>query len=247
MDLKATVFKRRQKMTKTNVLLVAALISFTAFIVPASVGMAQNKKENTNMKDSKLEFLTVDNSVLVLIDYQPGMFKGIDSGNRTTMKSAAVSAAKAASILKVPVVLTSIYPQGNGEFIKEITDLFPNQGVFARKVPGFDAFDDERVLEAVKKTGRKKIVISGLWTSMCFAYTAIHGLREGYEVYGLIDAAGDASLDAHNYGVQRMVQAGVVPITVLSLVSEWMHDWGNPKADELKKEVYSKYNAMLGM
>ena len=234
-------------MKKTNVLLLAALISFTAVSIAASAGMATNKKEKAIMKSSKLELLTVDNSVLVLVDYQPGMFKGIESGNRTTMKNAAVAAAKAASILKVPVVLTSIYPQGNGDFIKEITDLFPNQEVFARKVPGFDAFDDERVLDAVKKTGRKKIVISGLWTSMCFAYTAIHGLREGYEVYGLIDAAGDASLDAHNYGVQRMVQAEVVPITVLSLVSEWMHDWGNPKVDELKKEVYAKFNAMLGM
>ncbi len=208
---------------------------------------SNKKEESIMMKNTKLDFLTAQNSVLVLVDYQPGMFKGIDSGNRTTMKNAAVAAAKAASILKVPVVLTSIYPQGNGEFLKEITDLFPNQEVFARTVPGFDAFDDERVWEAVKKTGRKKIVISGLWTSMCFTYTAIHGVREGYDVYGLMDAAGDASLDAHNYGIQRMMQTGVVPITLISLVSEWMHDWANPKADELKKEVYSKYNAMLGM
>jgi nicotinamidase-related amidase len=175
------------------------------------------------------------------------MFKGVGSGDRTTIKNAALAAAKAASILQVPVVLTSIYPQGNGEFIKEITDLFPKQEVFARKVPGFDAFEDERVLEAVNKTGRKKVVVSGLWTSMCFAYTAIHGLREGFDVYGLIDAAGDDSSDAHKYGVQRMLQVGVVPITVVALVSEWMHDWANPKAGELKKEVYSKYDAMLGM
>jgi nicotinamidase-related amidase len=199
------------------------------------------------MGSSKLDLLTTKNSVLVLVDYQPGMFKGVGSGDRTTIKNAAVAAAKAASILQVPVVLTSIYPQGNGEFIKEITDLFPKQEVFARKVPGFDAFEDERVLEAVKKTGRKKVVVSGLWTSMCFAYTAIHGLHEGFEVYGLIDAAGDDSSDAHNYGVQRMLQVGVVPITLIALVSEWMHDWANPKAGELKKEVYSKYDAMLGM
>jgi len=199
------------------------------------------------MNSSRLDLLTVKNSVLVLVDYQPGMFKGVGSGDRTTIKNAALAAAKAASILQVPVVLTSIYPQGNGEFIKEITDLFPKQEVFARKVPGFDAFEDERVLEAVNKTGRKKVVVSGLWTSMCFAYTAIHGLREGFDVYGLIDAAGDDSSDAHKYGVQRMLQVGVVPITVVALVSEWMHDWANPKAGELKKEVYSKYDAMLGM
>ena len=77
-------------------------------------------------------------------------------------------------------------------------------------------------------TERNKIVISGLWSSMCFTYTALHGLREGYEVYGLIDAAGDSTVDAHKYGVERMLQAGVIPITVESLVSEWMHDWNNP-------------------
>jgi hypothetical protein len=72
-------------------------------------------------------------------------------------------------------------------------------------------------------------------------------LKEGYEVYGLIDAAGDSTPDAHNYGVKRMLQAGVVPITLESLVSEWMHDWDNPKSAELLEEVYSKYGAMIGI
>ena len=71
---------------------------------------------------------------------------------------------------------------------------------------------------------------------MCFAYTAIHALKEGYEVYGLMDAAGDSTHDAHTYGVKRMLQAGVIPITVESLVSEWMHDWGNPKKENSSKK-----------
>lgn len=199
------------------------------------------------MKNTKLELLNVKNSALVLVDYQPTMFRGVGSGDRTSMKNSAVAAARAANILQVPVVLTSIYPQGNGEFIKDITSLFPKQEVFARKVPGFDAFDDEQVWAAVKKTGRSKIVVSGLWTSMCFAYTAIHGVREGLDVYGLMDAAGDASHDAHKYGVKRMLQAGVVPITCLALISEWMHDWSNPKAGELKEKAYGKFDAMLRM
>ncbi len=199
------------------------------------------------MGNSKLDLLTAQNSVLLLVDYQPAMFKGVESGDRTIMKNCAVGAAKAASILQIPVVLTSIGPKLNGEFIKEITDLFPGQEVFARKVPGFDALEDERVLAAIKKTGRKKVIVSGLWTSMCFAFTAIHGVREGFDVYGLIDASGDASHDAHKYGVKRMTQVGVVPVTLLQVVSEWMHDWANPKAGDLVKEVYSKFDAMLGM
>ncbi|MCX6669072.1 MAG: isochorismatase family protein [Methanothrix sp.] len=184
-----------------------------------------------NSIDGKLELLTDKNSVLVLVDYQPSMFKSVSSGDKTIIKNAAIGAAKAASILGVPVVLSSINPKSLGDFIPEITKIFPNQEVFARKTPSFDAFEDERTGNAVKKLCRKKVVISGLWTSMCFAYTALHALKEEYEVYGLIDADGDSTLDAHKYGIKRMLQAGVIPITLESLVSEWMHDWNNPKID----------------
>ena len=199
------------------------------------------------MNNSKLDLLTPKNSVLLLVDYQSAMFNGVGSGDRTIIKNSAVAAAKAASILNVPTVLTSIYPEGNGEFIKEITDLFPKLKVIARKLPSFDALEEDAVLKAVKATGRNKLVVSGLWTSMCFAFTTLHGLREGMDVYGLMDAAGDATADAHKYGIKRMLQAGVIPITWETITSEWMHDWTNPKVPELKKEVYGKYDVMLGM
>jgi nicotinamidase-related amidase len=200
-----------------------------------------------NQKDGRLDLLSDKNSILVLVDYQPTMFSGVGSGDKTIIRNAAYCSAKAAAILGVPVVLTSINPAGNGNFLAEISSLFPGQEVYARAVPGFDAFEDEKVWNAFKKTGRKKMVVSGLWTSMCFAYTALHGLREGYEVYGLMDAGGDSTPDAHRYGIERMLQAGVVPITVESLVSEWMHTWTNPKAGELVKEVYSRYGYMIGL
>ena len=200
-----------------------------------------------NQKDGKLELLSDKNSALVLVDYQPTMFSGVASGDKTIIRNAAYCAAKAATILNIPVVLSTINPQNNGNFLVEVTNLFPGQEIYARAVPGFDAFEDEKTWNAAKKTGRKKLVISGLWTSMCFAYTALHGIREGYEVYGLMDAAGDSTPDAHRYGIERMLQAGVIPVTVESLVSEWMHDWANPKAGELVKEVYSRYGYMIGM
>ena len=194
----------------------------------------------------KLEFLTVQNSVLVLVDFQPSMFRSIASGDKVVIKNAAVGAAKAAKILGVPVVLSSINPKLNGDFLKDIAQLFPNQEVFARKVPSFDAFEDEQTWKAFEQTGRRKVVMAGLWTSMCFAYTAVHATKEGYDVYGLMDAAGDSTPAAHKYGIKRMLQVGVVPLTLEALVSEWMHDWDNPKAGELVKEVYSQYGAMIG-
>ncbi|MDD1680823.1 MAG: isochorismatase family protein [Methanoregula sp.] len=200
-----------------------------------------------NPKDGKLELLTDRNSALVLVDYQPTMFAGVGSSDKTIIRNAAYCSAKAASILKIPVVLSTINPQHNGNFIADVTQLFPGQEVYARAIPGFDAFEDEKTYAAVKKTGRKKLVIAGLWTSMCFCYTALHAIRDGFEVYGLMDAAGDSTPDAHKYGVKRMLQAGIVPITVESLVSEWMHEWSNPKAGELVKEVYSRYGYMIGL
>lgn len=153
----------------------------------------------------------------------------------------------AAKILNIPVVLSAINPQLNGEFFAQIADLFPNTEVYARKVPSFDAFEDERNWNAIKNLKRDKIVISGLWTSMCFAYSAIHAVKEGFQVYGLIDAAGDSTSEAHKCGIKRMLQVGVVPITLEALVSEWMHDWNNKKSGELIEEVYSKYGAMIGL
>ncbi len=198
-------------------------------------------------KNVKLELLTDRNSALVLVDYQPSMFRSIGSGDKTIIKAAAIGAAKAAKILGIPVVLSSINPKNNGEFIPEIAQIFPNQEVYARKLPSFDAFEDQNTWDAFKRTGKNKVVLSGLWTSMCFAFTAVHAIKEEYEVYGLMDAAGDSTVDAHKYGVKRMLQVGVVPLTLEALVSEWMHDWNNPKAGELVAEVYSKYGAMIGL
>ncbi len=201
----------------------------------------------SDKNQGNLELLTDTNSALVLVDYQPTMFSGVGSGDKTIIRNAAYCAAKAAAILKIPVVLSTINPQNNGRFLDEVTGLFPDQPPFARVVPSFDAFEDEKTWNAFRKTGRKKMVVSGLWTSMCFCYTALHAIREGYEVYGLMDAAGDSTADAHRFGIERMLQAGVIPITVESLVSEWMHAWTNPKAGDLVRDVYSRYGYMIGL
>jgi len=196
--------------------------------------------------DGKLELLTDKNSLLALIDYQPTMFKGVASGDKSIIKQAAIGAAKAASILGIPVVLSAINPNNNGLFISEIASLFPGQEVFARKVPGFDAFEDEATWNAVKKPGKENGCFRAVDQHVLCFYSA-HGLNEDLEVYGLVDAAGDSTPDAHKYGIERMLQAGVIPLTLEALVSEWMHDWANPKAGDLVKEIYSKYGAMIGL
>ena len=159
-----------------------------------------------NPKDGKLELLSDKNSALVLVDYQRAMFAGVASGDKTIIRNSAYCAAKAATILNIPVVLTTINPEHNGNFSSGRSPrLFPGQEAISRSVLVFDAFEDDKVWTAFRKTGRKTTLSAGLWTSMCFAYTALHAIREGYEVYGLIDAGGDSTADAHRYGIERML------------------------------------------
>ncbi|MEU8764453.1 isochorismatase family protein [Streptomyces sp. NPDC048659] len=194
-----------------------------------------------------LDALTADNSALFLIDYQERMYKGVGDRDRNQMHRAAVAAAKAAAIMEIPTVLTLINAQWNGDFNAEVAAPFPGQEVIARTVPGFDALADPAVDAALRATGRRKIVLSGLWTSICMSFTALHVLREGYEVYGIVDAAGDVSREAHDTGVTRMAQAGVVPLTWMPLVSEWMADWSNPASGALHDQVYATYDIMMSM
>jgi nicotinamidase-related amidase len=118
-------------------------------------------KKMVNLLEDRLELLTDKNSCLILIDYQASMFKGVASGDKSIIKQAAVGASKAASILGIPVVISTINPKYNGEFIPEIATLFPGQEAISRKILSFDAFEDGAVWNAVRKTGRKKIVVSG--------------------------------------------------------------------------------------
>jgi nicotinamidase-related amidase len=189
--------------------------------------------------------LLAHKSVLLLVDYQPRMYYGVEGADRTLIFNNALALAKAARILDVPTVLTSIGEEGNGPFTPEIAEQFPDSPVIERSVPGFDAFLDGEVLRAVKAADRRQLVVSGLWTSMCFSFTALHGLREGFDVFGVMDAAGSESAVAHETGVARMTQAGIVPCTWFQVACEWMATWENPKAPELIEQVYRVHNGFF--
>jgi nicotinamidase-related amidase len=196
------------------------------------------------MEDSQMDFISVINSLLLLVDYQENMIRCIESGDKREIKNAVLASAKAASVLNVPVILTSADNDVNGEFLSELSDIFPRQGVINRKSNHPSALNDERIMTALRRSGREKLIVSGLWTSESFTETAVHAIREGYDVFGLIDACGDISHERHNYGLHRMLKAGVTPITWMSLASEWMNGWVDP-AEELSEETFGKYNAML--
>jgi len=172
------------------------------------------------------------------------MLAEVRSGDRSTIRSAAIAAAKAAAILNVPVIMTSSAMKGNDGFINDIKSIFPKQDPILR-IPGTnDAIADEKVDKAIRKYGREKLIIGGLWTSESFAETALSAIHQGYDVFGLIDACGDTSAEKHNYGVHSVLKAGLTPITWMSLASEWMHGWNEPAEIE-SDEGTAKYNVML--
>lgn len=197
------------------------------------------------MENFQTDFISVINSVLLIVDYQPKKFSGISSGSRTEIKNSVVSSAKAANVLNVPVILTSIDSKDDGDFITELIDIFPQNKVITRDPSCNNALSDKSVLEAIRRYGRDKLVIAGIYTSGNFAETAMGAVKEGYDVFGLIDGCGDVSADRQNYGVHLILKSGVTPITWMSLASEWMNGWVEPAEIELTDEFYGKYNAML--
>jgi nicotinamidase-related amidase len=134
-----------------------------------------------------------------------------------------IGLAKAAKIFDVPTILTTVVEDRGGKLIKGLQELFPNQKPIDRT--WINTWEDVRVVEAVKKTGRKKLVMAALWTEICLAMPAIQAAGEGYDVYAVTDASGGVSVEAHEMGVRRMMMAGVVPMNWLAVASEWQRDW----------------------
>jgi nicotinamidase-related amidase len=167
--------------------------------------------------------MTPEECVVVLIDHQPFQFANLHSHEPTMIVNNVIALAKFAKAFKVPVVLTTVLAPRGGNIIKGIQDVFPDQQPIDRTY--INAWQDQRIVDLVKGTGRKKLVMAALWTEMCLAMPAIHAAGEGYDVYVVTDASGGVSVEAHDMAIRRMVQAGIVPITWIALSGEWQRDY----------------------
>jgi len=178
---------------------------------------------NTISKSGLPALLTPDNCVLVLIDHQPFQFAGLRSHDTQTIINNVVGLAKAAKIFNVPTLFSTVVEERGGYLLGPLQAVFPEQKPINRTF--INTWEDERCVEWVRKTGRKKVVMAALWTEICLAMPAIQALGEGYEVYIVTDASGGVSVEAHEMAIQRMVQAGAVPITWTVFASELQRDW----------------------
>lgn len=172
--------------------------------------------------------LRPEDSILVLMDHQPYQFANLHSHEPTMIINNVIALAKTAKVFNVPTILTSVVEERGGYLIKGLLDVFPEQKPINRTL--INTWEDPKVTDIVKKSGRKQLVMAGLFTEICVAMPAIHALGEGYEVFVATDACGGISAEAHDMAVRRMIQAGVVPINWLAILGEWQRDWAREKS-----------------
>jgi len=199
------------------------------------------------MTQSKLEVLTPKNSQLIFIDHQPQMAFGVQSIDRQVLKNNTVGLAKAAKAFNIPTTITTVESQSfSGYTYPELLDVFPGQAVLERT--SMNSWDDQKVRDALAANQRKKIVVAGLWTEVCNTTFALSAMLEGdYEIYMVADASGGTSKEAHDMAMQRMVQAGVVPVTWQQVLLEWQRDWAHRETYDAVMAIAKEHSGAYGM
>ena len=199
------------------------------------------------MRNPKLEVLTPDNCQIIFIDQQPQMAFGVQSIDRQTLKNNVVGLAKAARVFNIPTTITTVETESfSGPTFPELLDVFPGKEILERT--SMNSWDDQKVRDALARNGRKKVVVAGLWTEVCNTTFALCAMLEGeYEIYMVADASGGTSKDAHDFSMQRMIQAGAVPVTWQQVLLEWQRDWAHRDTYNEVMAIVREHSGAYGM
>jgi nicotinamidase-related amidase len=196
---------------------------------------------------NKPNLLTPDNCQLIFIDHQPQMAFGVQSIDRQVLKNNTVALAKSAKIFGIPTTITTVETTSfSGHTYPELLAVFPEHPILERT--SMNSWDDQKVRDALAKNGPKKVVVSGLWTEVCnngFAFSAM--AEGGYEIYMVADASGGTTKEAHDYAMQRMIQAGVVPMTWQQVLLEWQRDWAHRDTYDAVMNIVREHSGAYGM
>jgi nicotinamidase-related amidase len=199
------------------------------------------------MTNPKLEVLTPHNCQLIFIDQQPQMAFGVQSMDRQALKNNTVGLAKAAKVFNIPTTITTVETEAfSGHTYPELLDVFPGKEILERS--SMNSWDDQKVRDALARNGKKKVIVSGLWTEVCNTTFALCAMLEGdYEIYMVADASGGTSKEAHDFAMQRMIQAGVVPVTWQQVLLEWQRDWAHRETYDAVMAVVREHSGAYGM
>ena len=191
------------------------------------------------------QLLTPQNSMVILIDHEPQFVFSLASMDRGVLANNVAGLAKTAKLFGVPTLLTSGGAQEfAGPIIPEITSVFPKADIIDRTQ--INAWEDQRIVDAVKATGRKKLIVAGLWTEVCVALPVLSAIAEGYEVYVVTDASGGYTKESHDYGITRMVEAGAIPVTWLQVLFEYQRDWARQGTYAGVTQILQQHAGALG-
>ncbi|HFF8971539.1 hydrolase [Serratia marcescens] len=195
---------------------------------------------------SKFQLLDKDNSALIFIDHQPQMAFGVANIDRQKLKNNVVGLAKAGKIFNVPTLFTSVETESFSGYIwPELLAVHPEITPIERT--SMNSWEDAAFVKAVEATGRKKLVISALWTEVCLTFPALMALEAGYEVYVVTDTSGGTSVDAHERSIDRMVQAGAVPVTWQQVLLEYQRDWARKDTYDAVMALVREHSGAYGM
>jgi nicotinamidase-related amidase len=197
-------------------------------------------------KRSEKGLLTPDNCVVTLIDFQPQMLFGVANFDRQSIINNVVAFSKATRVFDVPVVLSTVETKSfSGNMWPQLQAVFPKQEPIERS--SMNSWDDKNFVAAVQKSGKKKIVLAGLWTETCVALPTVQAIHDGYEVYVVEDCCGDISQLAHDNAMKRMVQAGAKPVTALSVILEWQRDWAERDTYDAVMDIVKTHCGAYGV
>ena len=192
------------------------------------------------------KLLTPTDHTLVMIDFQSQMAFATHSIDAVNLRNNAALVAQAAAGFGVSTILTTVAEKSfSGPMFSEITEAFPGQAMLDRT--SMNTWEDAAVIERVNQIGKPRIVLSGLWTSVCIVGPALSALDQGFEVYVIADACGDVSTEAHNRAMERMVQAGAQPMTSLQYLLELQRDWARGETYELTTGIAKKVGGAYGL
>lgn len=199
------------------------------------------------LPDTDDGLLTKDNSALVFIDHQPQMSFGVGSGiDRQLLVNNVLMLAKGAKEFGVPTILTTVETESfSGPMWPQLLDVFPEQEPIERT--GMNSWDTPAFREAVRATGRKNIILSGLWTEVCITWPTLNMLSEGYNIYVVEDACAGTSPAAHEAALSRMVQAGAVRMTTVATVLEFQRDWANRDHYNALMDLFREHGGAYGV
>ncbi|MEM7600169.1 MAG: hydrolase [Verrucomicrobiota bacterium] len=182
-----------------------------------------------------------------MIDFQPQMLFGVESHPRQTIINNSEALAKAARVFEVPTILTTVETEDfSGPKFAELTRVFPDHELIERS--SMNTWDSEEVKAELnrQKESRGKLILAGLWTEVCISMPSLEAMAEGWEVYVVTDACGGTSKEAHDMTIQRVVQAGAVPVTWQQVMLEWQRDWSRKDTYKAVNEIIVEHSGAYG-